>query len=137
MCYYAIPLKGFSHFSSHSRLSLESQFSIATFRRGNVYRAAGWQGDRAGEPASFLYTVDAPEGKFTQAIAVPEIRMAYEALIWTGVFTRRQLAGCSSVADTQQHTFAIIGGLFQFLGEAIWGGPCVYWRVALPVWIGS
>src|SRR5262249_40701585 len=30
-CYYAITLKGFSHFSSHSRLSLESSFSIATF----------------------------------------------------------------------------------------------------------
>jgi hypothetical protein len=31
MCYSAIPLKGFSHFSSLSRLSLESSFSIATF----------------------------------------------------------------------------------------------------------
>src|SRR5262245_9702416 len=31
MCDYAIPLKGFSPFSSHSRLSRESSFSIATF----------------------------------------------------------------------------------------------------------
>src|SRR5712691_12437437 len=30
-CYYAIPLKEFSHFSPHSRLSLESSFSIETF----------------------------------------------------------------------------------------------------------
>ena len=37
MCYYAIPLKGFSHFSSHSRLSLESQFSIATFGCGSSH----------------------------------------------------------------------------------------------------
>src|SRR5712691_1585635 len=37
MCYYAIPLKGFSHFSSHSRLSLESSFSIATFGCGSSH----------------------------------------------------------------------------------------------------
>src|SRR5262249_20237622 len=37
-CYYAITLKGFSHFSSHSRLSLESSFSIATFAHDGTER---------------------------------------------------------------------------------------------------
>jgi hypothetical protein len=103
---------------------------------GSVYRAVGWKGGRAGGPAAFLYTVDSPEGSFTQDITVQDLLMAYEELVWTGVLTRRRLGERFAAVDAQERNFTVIGALFQLLGEAVWGGPCVYWRVAQPVWIG-
>jgi hypothetical protein len=52
------------------------------------------------------------------------------------VLTRRRWGGRSSVADAEERHFTVISALFQLLGEAVWGGPWVYWRMARPVWIG-
>ena len=53
---------------------------------------------------------------------------AEEAKVWF----RRALA----LEPNYQRAKAYLNQLEGGLGEAVWGGPCVYWRVTRPLWLG-
>jgi hypothetical protein len=64
------------------------------------------------------------------------LQLLQDAVIITGVFTRRWFEKRSPSAADQWGHFSVIGGMFQVLGEGVSDEPGVYRRAAMQVWIG-